>query len=232
MGDPSLHQLTAAYALDALDGDDAATYRDHLRTCEHCREELAALTDAAAMLAYGAPSAAPPAQLRERILTAARAERGNVVPLRPRWAVPAAAAAAVAVAASVALAIWAVSLTRSLDRQRTAATANRSVAQILADPDARRVQLSGAQGSVVVTRAGDAALVVSGLERARRGSTYEAWVIRAGKPEAAGTFDGGDPTTLVRLREHLASGVEVAVTIEPGSGSTAPTTQPIFQAHV
>jgi uncharacterized protein YjlB len=232
MDDSSLHQLTAAYALDALDGDDAATYREHLRTCEQCRDELSTLTDAAAMLAYGAPSAAPPAQLRERILTTARAERGNVVPLRPRWAVPAAAAAAVAVAASVALAIWAVSLTRSLDHQRTVAAANHTVAQILADPDARRVQLSGAQGTVVVTHAGDAALVVSGLEHARRGSTYEAWVIQGGIPKPAGTFDGGAPTTLVRLRERVDSGVKVAVTVEPGSGSKAPTTQPIFEAQV
>src|SRR5690242_15880496 len=102
MDDSSLHELTAAYALDALDDEDAVAFRDHLRSCSRCRDELRSLTDTAALLAYGAPPADPPRELRDRILSTARAERPNVVPLRPRWAVPAAAAAAVAVAASVA----------------------------------------------------------------------------------------------------------------------------------
>ena len=37
-------------------------------------------------LAFAVESPAPPAALRSRILEAARAERPNVVPLRPRWA--------------------------------------------------------------------------------------------------------------------------------------------------
>jgi Anti-sigma-K factor rskA len=183
------------------------------------------------LLAYGAPPADPPRELRDRILSTARAERPNVVPLRPRWAVPAAAAAAVAVAASVALAIWAVSLSRTVDRDRSTAATQQSLARILADPNARHVQLSGASGSVVITGSGEAALVISGLERARPGTTYEAWVIRKGQPLPAGTFDGGASSTLVRLTPRVETGSSVAVTVEPGSGSQAPTTQPIFQAR-
>src|SRR5919204_4643290 len=99
MGAQALHDLTAAYALDALDPDERREYEAPLARCKRCRTELASLSEAATALAYGVDAPAPPPQLRERILEHARAERANVVPLRPRWAVPAAAAAAVAVAA-------------------------------------------------------------------------------------------------------------------------------------
>ena len=35
----TLHDLTAAYALDALDSDEAREYEAHLARCEQCRAE-------------------------------------------------------------------------------------------------------------------------------------------------------------------------------------------------
>ena len=35
-----LHELTAGYALDALDPSDRGRYEEHLATCEPCRAEL------------------------------------------------------------------------------------------------------------------------------------------------------------------------------------------------
>ena len=35
-----LHDLTAGYALDALDPDERARYEEHLASCETCRAEL------------------------------------------------------------------------------------------------------------------------------------------------------------------------------------------------
>jgi anti-sigma factor RsiW len=100
MGDEALHDLTPAYALDALDDAERREYETHLAHCEQCRRELASLSDTASSLAYAADAPPPPSHLRSRILAAARSARPNVVPLRPRWALPAAAAAAVAVAAA------------------------------------------------------------------------------------------------------------------------------------
>ena len=88
MGADALHELTAAYALDALDPADEAAYEEHLAHCARCQEELALLSGAASALALAAGAADPPPALRERILDAARAERPNVVPLRPRWTAP------------------------------------------------------------------------------------------------------------------------------------------------
>src|SRR5437588_2822542 len=115
MNDGSPHELSAAYALDALDGDELRAYEAHLAGCERCRKEVASLREAAATLAYDVEPLEPPETLERRILTAARAERPNVVPFRQRWAVPTAALGAVAAIAAIAIGIWAVHLSNSLD---------------------------------------------------------------------------------------------------------------------
>ena len=104
----ALHDLTAAYALNALDAEDARRYEAHLARCEHCQSELAELSESAGALAYAADAPTPSADLRTRILDRARAERPNVVQLRPRWARPVLAAAAVAACAAIALGLWAL----------------------------------------------------------------------------------------------------------------------------
>jgi len=45
-----LHELTPAYALDALAADEAEAYEEHLAQCERCRAELAELRETAAAL--------------------------------------------------------------------------------------------------------------------------------------------------------------------------------------
>ncbi len=54
------HELTAAYALDALDAAEERAYEEHLARCPRCREELASLTETAGALAYGVEPATPP----------------------------------------------------------------------------------------------------------------------------------------------------------------------------
>ena len=99
----TIHQLTAGYALDALDPDERRAFEAHLAGCAECQEELASFWQVAGSLARAAEGPAPPPALRGRLLERARAERPNVVPLRPRrWAVPVATAAA-AVAAVIAI---------------------------------------------------------------------------------------------------------------------------------
>jgi anti-sigma factor RsiW len=63
----ALHDLTAAYALDALDPEDARRYEAHLARCERCQDELAALSESASARAYATDAPAPPAELRARI---------------------------------------------------------------------------------------------------------------------------------------------------------------------
>jgi anti-sigma-K factor RskA len=148
------------------------------------------------------------------------------VPLRPRWALPAAATAVAAVAAAVALAIWATSLSSSLDQERSARQAEERAAAILGDPAAHRVEIAGGRGSLVVTPSGSGALVLQRLEHARPGRTYEAWIAKGGKPKPAGTFDGGRAMVVVPLEGRVPEGAQVLVTEEKDGGVDAPTTTP------
>jgi anti-sigma-K factor RskA len=216
LGDDAVHDLTAAYALDALEPDEARGYEQHLSGCESCRDELASLQAAAGALAYAVEPARPPESLRGRILVAAAAERPNVVPLRPRaFSRPLAVAAAVAACTAVGLGIWNISLHNQLGSAREAL---------------RGVPLKGAKGSVVVSGS-SAALVVSDLARAPSGKTYEAWVIEDGHAVAAGTFAGGGRTIVIRLTRALPAGAVVAVTIERAGGVDQPTTKPFITSQ-
>lgn len=225
MADETIHDLTAAYALDALGPDDEERFEEHLATCERCREELAGLRDPVAMLAYGVESPAPPPELRSRILDAARAERSNVVPIRRRLPAALGAVAAVAATVAIALGLWAASVSDDLDRER-------SVVAILADPQAKSIPLEGANGRVVVTGTGEAALVVSGLAAAPKGKTYEIWVAENGKMLPAGVFDAKGARDVVRLTRPVPPGSGVAVTVEDDGGTDAPTSDPIFTAGI
>src|SRR5919204_3229616 len=232
MADESIHELTAAYALDALDESDSEAYERHLAQCERCRDELAALSGAAAALAYAVDAPPPPPALRGRILDAARDERQNVVPLRRRRPFQlVAAAAAVAACAAVAVGIWAVTLDRSLSRERAARSAEARAAAILADPAAHRIALAGRPGALYVQRDGKAALVVQALPAAPNDKTYEAWVIRAGTAQRAAIFRGGG-RTIVALERRVPRGSIVGVTLERAGGVDAPTSAPFVRARV
>ena len=228
----ALHDLTAPYALHALDPEEARAYEEHLARCERCRAELAELSEGAVALAYAADGPEPPAGLRDRILAAAHAERENVVPLRlSKWALPAAATAAVAVAATIALAIWVTALSNRLDGERADRRAQERAAGILGDPAAHRFQIEGGRGSLVVTPTGEGALVLTRLQHARPGKTYEAWVAVGGSPKPAGTFEGGTDVTAVALDRPVPDGATVMVTEEKDGGVAMPTQTPFVSVR-
>jgi anti-sigma-K factor RskA len=213
MDTEALHELTAAYALDALDPAERVEYEEHLATCESCREELAQLSVVAAQLAFAADPVSPPPALRARILEAAQAERPNVAPLRPRWLYPVAAVAAVAACVAIGLAVWDVSLHDQLS------TANRQALT--------RVPVSGVPGTLVVSPNGSAALLVSRIAPAPAGKTYEAWILQGKKATSAGLFLARDGSAFVPIEGKVPKGGRVAVTVEPAGGSPQPTTTPL-----
>jgi anti-sigma factor RsiW len=226
----ALHELTAAYALDALDERETAEYEAHLARCERCRDELTGFRETASSLAYAVAAPEPPSDLRGRILERAAAERPNVVPLRPRWRSFPGALAAVAACAALGFGLWSASLSRSLEAEQEANDEFARAAAILADPAARRVPLSGEHGTLVVRDTGQAALVLQRLPRAPEGKTYEAWVIEGGKPRPAGLFEGGSGPQAVVLDEPVPEGAQVAATIEEAGGVDSPRGDAVFSA--
>src|SRR5439155_21794878 len=114
-------------------------YEAHLAGGVRCESELAELSESAGALAYAADAPTPSAELRARILGQARAERPNVVPLRPRWLRPFIAAAAVAACAAIGFGLWAFSLSGKLDRREADLARQQRVAQILAQPGSHKI---------------------------------------------------------------------------------------------
>ncbi len=229
-----IHELTAGYALDALDPEERSAYEAHLAGCEQCQQELSSFWQTTETLAVAASGPVPSPALRERILADVRAEPPqNVVPLEPRrrQVVPVlAAAAALAAVVALALGIRAVDLSGQLGDTRAALERSESAAAVLADPAAQSVALQAGGGRLVVGADGQAVLVLDGIDPAPSGKTYEMWVAPGGKIEEAspaGLFPGGDGRSVVPVDGKVAAGDVVAVTIEREGGVDAPTSQPV-----
>ena len=226
-----IHELTAGYALDALDPEERSAYEAHLPGCAHCQQELASFWQTTEALAVAASGPAPSAALRERILADVRAEPPqNVVPLesRRRRTVPVlGAVAAVAAVVALALGLWGSSLSGDLDETRAALARERAASAIVADPGARTVDLATGNGRLVVDANGRAALVLTNLGPAPSGKTYQAWVIEDDNPISAGIFPGEDGFDVVLVDGDVADGEVVAVTVEKAGGAETPTMPPL-----
>jgi len=203
MTNEDLHELVAAYALDALDADERSAYESHLADCEQCRADLHDLGGTVGALGLATEGPAPPAELRDRILVAAREEGpSNLVALRPRRTRDYAAVAVVA-AAVVGLAI--------------------GLYAALSGGPTRQLAVSVAGG---VARA-----TVSGFDTAPAGKTYELWVIEGKTPRPAGLFGGGGKQVVV-LSRPAPGGSTVAVTLERAGGASVPTLPILKQTTV
>jgi anti-sigma factor RsiW len=161
-----LHELTGAYALDALDGSEYERFVRHLRRCQACLTEVRGMREVATSLAVAA-SAETPAGLRERVLLLASQTRQLPPELtrhaRRRWSLRgwlsrqpwlsgpwltwmprlATVTAVIAIAAAVVLGITLSDTEQQLNNQRSqnAATAAQSAAvnAVLSAPDAQTV---------------------------------------------------------------------------------------------
>jgi anti-sigma-K factor RskA len=227
--DTEIHELTAGYALDALDPAEREVFERHLADCDRCQEELASFWEVTSALAVAADSRAPSAGLRDRILADARAEKQTVVSIDSRRRVPPALAAITAIAAAVAigLGIYSISLGGQLDDTKAALTAQQSAAAVLADPSATAVALQSGAGRLVVAGGGSAVLVLDDLAAAPAGMTYQAWVVNGQTPVSAGIFDTTDKRAIVPIPQPVPDGAVVAVTVEKAGGATSPSLPPL-----
>ena len=228
----SLHELTAGYALDALDPAEREAFEAHLEDCEPCQEELASFWEVTGGLAAAADGPAPSPALRERILDSARAEEQNVISISSRRRVSPVLASVTAIAAAVAIGfgIYAVSLNGQLDDSRAALSAQETAAAVLADTNTTSVPMNGGSGKVVVNDAGSAVLVLNALPAAPSGKTYQAWVITDDTPVSAGVFAPSEDRAVVPIPQTVPAGSVVAVTIEPDGGVSAPTQAPAMSS--
>ncbi|WP_374982553.1 anti-sigma factor domain-containing protein [Streptomyces fradiae] len=239
MTEDHLHAPTGAYALHALPADERAEFERHLRDCPACAQEVRELTATAARLG-AAVAAAPPREMRERVLERIATVR-QVPPRVPadgaggrvprRWT-----AARLALAASVAAcAVLGGVAVRQYQEARQAEAAARSaqrqadaVARVLAAPDARTATGTlggGGRAAVVVSRGEDRAVfLAAGLPELPAGRTYQLWFARGEEMRPAGLVRGDGA---VVMDGPVGAATGMGVTVEPAGGSPQPTAAPL-----
>lgn len=228
-----IHDLSGAYALDALDDIERARFEAHLERCGTCQLDVADFRVAATRLGQSAAETPPPS-LRAGVLAAIAETRqesplGRVIAKRRtplRWFAAVGAAAAAAVIA--VLAVQVVSLRD--DRDRSAA-----LAEVMTAPDATAIELqgSGGTGRVVWSPSlGRSVVVLDGLPELPADRAYQLWFVVGGEPIPADVYEPRD-ARVVAPAGDLPEGLEViGVTEEPAAGSAAPTGPMLLAAEV
>jgi anti-sigma factor RsiW len=249
----AIAELLGAYALDAVDPDDATAVEEHLAVCPRCRDEVAHHHQTAGLLASSGGEA--PAELWDGI--ASRLKRPpdmsgppRPLPLGPRRGSPPAqtkwtssrlargVGALIAVAAAVAIIVLGVQIAHLNHRVNQVAasrgTQNLSEAARLAllDPQSRRIVLTGsgpasrALAEVVVGGSGTAFLFNQGLPALPAGRTYQLWLTGGARPVSLGLL-GSNPDTVAFAIGPARVANAFAVSVEPAAGSIAPTLAPV-----
>ena len=201
-----VHEEAAAFALDALDHQEAEAFERHLADCPDCEGELDELRFAAAALAFAVEPPVPSRSLRLRVLDTG----AQVIPL-PRRRRPRLLRATMVAAAACAVVVAAVRPWETDDSQ----------------VGFRRYAAKGANATLLVSRSGEAVLAARRLPPLARGTVYELWVIADGQAQPAGLFRG----SLATLTRPVPQGATVAVSVEPAGGSSRPTGPLLLRAE-
>jgi hypothetical protein len=225
-------ELLGAYALDAVDADEAALVEDHLASCARCRSELADHREVAALLGHSgadAPpgvwdriagtleSAPPPIDLHtER-------RRRRRLPIVP---------AVVGVAAALLIAVLGVQVHDQDQRIDTLQTAladpmTPAFESALDDPHSRLFALTSDDGDIVlrgaVTEDGVAYLRASALPDLPESKTYQLWGAAGDQLVSLGVL-GESPTVLsFRANPYRL----FAITEEDGPGVVRSANRPV-----
>lgn len=236
-----LQELLGAYAVDAVDADEAALVEAHLRECPRCRAEVAEHREAAALLAHSGTTA--PEAVWERIASslggaAPPVDAPRVVPFRRRG-IPVRLAAGVAAAAVLVTAVLGAQVVRQDHRiDRLAAISDRrgleqAAAAAAVTPGARTVRLRSDDGGhvadAVVLPDGHGYLVEARLPGLRTDETYQLWGVLGARTISLGVLGDDPAVTSFKAAGPLTA---LAITIERTGGAVAPTTTPIVQGFV
>jgi anti-sigma-K factor RskA len=228
-----------AYALGALEGEDAAALETHLRTCAACRDELTAYRAASDNLLMAFPPQKPSAALR-KILQRKLPSTQKTARLRLNWSFSR-VAVGIAIVLLLALNVFSISQVQALQRQQAQLIDQIQNGQMaltmLSYPHTQSfpIQHENVTGSLLLDREyNNAVLILRGLPPIPEGQTYQVWLI---SPDGDRTSAGliRPPTNLPYLsaplysNQDLVNFVGVGMTVEPAGGSDSPTGRQIFR---
>jgi anti-sigma factor RsiW len=244
---PDVHTLTGAYALDALDANERATFELHLAECSDCAHEVAELRATAGRLG-AAVALAPPEGLKQRVLLEIGRTRqdppsglrlvGGESTRRRKWtARVSVAAAVVAVLAAGVFGGIAISTNSELhtarDQLKQVQQRYAPIAQLLAAPDVRIASgtASGGSATLLTSRSlGRSVLVTAHMPVQPRNKTYQVWGIGPAGFQSLAVLGNGSGGTFSLA--GLGSATLIGITIEPAGGSREPTSTPIMHFSI
>lgn len=242
-----LSELYELYALGVLEPEERTELEQHLsRNCPQCTAGLRSALAMTAMFGAGSEMVEPPRRLRKRVLAS--------LGLEPRWrslwigswglaTAGLCAALAVMVTQNKSRLDQIAELRSELTRQIEQSGADRAKLlaglKMLSEPDTEQVVFGKGtpqppRGRVFVNASRGVLLMASNLPPAPPGKAYEMWIVpKTGAPIPAGMFQPDSGGFVLYLRPEpvdRSAAKAVAVTLEPASGSTAPTSTPLIAA--
>jgi anti-sigma factor RsiW len=248
MNHDEIAELLGAYALDAVDPDEAAQVLAHVNECPRCAAELAQHYEVAALLANAGsdasvelwdqiaarldpPGEPPPAA---RVLDAALADalprRVSERQRRVRWS----ATAAIGAIAAAVIALLALQVNH-LDNRVNQGGVSNAVQAALHNPRARTVALRSttdpkvALADVVVLPSGSGYVIHNKFQRLASGQTYQLWGVEQGKTISLGLL-GRQPDQIPFSQGSGTTFTAYAVTAERAGGVVAPTHSPVAES--
>lgn len=231
--------LIPAYALDALDEQEASTVKEHLEACPSCRTELRAYQVIASSMPLAVPQYQPPARVKTALMERVAASQSESQPQAAPQPAPQAAPswlerfnaflrggfgplrlaglAAILVLLASNLLLW-----RQVADLRAAQPEMLGVINLTPagnDPYATGVIIVSADRS-------HGTLVVDNLRLLPEDQQYQLWLVKDSYRVSGGVFsvdDEGYGALWVHSDEPLGNFTSFGITIEPHGGSEYPT---------
>lgn len=237
----------ALYALGELQDQERTALENHLKQCADCQRELEQLQGDMALLALSASGPKPPRRSRRRLVAAiAKESRRLDTTERGAWWPVLKWLAAVAAVVALGLLLQQNSdlrrrmadLEKSSSQQQDELMRAKEVLATLTSPEAVRFTLVAGkspqpQGKAIYLRSRSSLIFfASNMPALPPQKAYELWLIpTSGAPIPAGVFKPDAHGSATVINPPLPAGVEAktfAITVEPETGSAAPTSSPIM----
>jgi anti-sigma-K factor RskA len=253
------HDALPAFALGALDADEASQLISHVAACPACRDDVEAWGLVVAMLPYAVPLSDPPAHVKRRLLTmveaaaqpgAAELSRGRLGRAQ-RW-MGAAAAASLALALIFGLLFmearrYAGTLTaqigqrdQQISQMRGQLVRERQEAVFISADNTVGQPLARGQGGAwgkmyMQPGSNHAVLVVYGLKQPEPGKVYQFWFATERNQVPSTTFTVGPEgmaTVTLEAPARVDAYAQVMVTLEQAPGSQTPSDEIVLQGRL
>jgi anti-sigma-K factor RskA len=228
-----------AYAIGALDAVEATALEAHLRTCEACRDELAAYRLTSDSLLMNLPPQKPSAALRRRLQRRLPRTQKAVRP-RLNWSFGR-VAVGIAIVLLLALNVFSFSQVWALQNQQAQLLNQIQNGQMalamLSYPNTQSFPINEEKvtGSLLLDKEyNKAVLILRGLPSIPDNQTYQVWLIDPnGDRTSAGLLRPQTDLPFISepidATQDLANFVGIGMTIEPAGGSDHPTGMQIFR---